>query len=167
MNCQDSLPFENTQLSASACLGSRVDRPRTAGKFLFSSEEKLWVRGVTYGTFAADAQGREDHHPDVVKRDFSLMMANGINAIRTYTVPPKWFLDTALRYGIRVFVGLPWEQHIAFLNEKGRAQAIEERVCEGVRTCAGHPAILAYAIGNEIPASIVRWHGRRRTERFL
>ena len=58
MNCQDSLPFENTQLSASACLGSRVDRPRTAGKFLFSGEEKLWVRGVTYGTFAADAQTR-------------------------------------------------------------------------------------------------------------
>src|SRR5438105_4009418 len=167
MNCQDSLPFENTQLSTSARLVSRVDRPRTAGKFLFSGEEKLWVRGVTYGTFAADAQGREDHRQEVVNRDFSLMAANGINAIRTYTVPPKWFLDTALRYGLRVFIGLPWEQHIAFLNEKGRAQAIEERVCEGVRTCAGHPAILAYAIGNEIPASIVRWHGRRRTERFL
>jgi GT2 family glycosyltransferase len=167
MNRQDSLLFEDTQLSTSARLVSRMDRPRTAGKFLFSGEEKLWVRGVTYGTFAADAQGREDHHPDVVKRDFALMAANGINAIRTYTVPPKWFLDTALRYGLRVFIGLPWEQHIAFLNEKGRAQAIEEHVCAGVRTCAGHPAILAYAIGNEIPASIVRWHGRRRTERFL
>ena len=33
--------------------------------------------------------------------------------------------------------------------------------------CAGHPAVLCYAIGNEIPASIVRWHGRRRIERFL
>ena len=31
----------------------------------------------------------------------------------------------------------------------------------------GHPAVLGYAVGNEIPASIVRWHGRRRTERFL
>ena len=38
---------------------------------------------------------------------------------------------------------------------------------EGVRACAGHPAVLAYAVGNEIPASIVRWHGRRRVERFL
>ena len=31
----------------------------------------------------------------------------------------------------------------------------------------GHPAILCYAIGNEIPASIVRWYGPRRIERFL
>jgi GT2 family glycosyltransferase len=167
MNCQDRLLLEDAELSGAAPLAPPMDRPRTAGKFLFSGEEKFWIRGVTYGTFAADAQGREDHHPEVVKRDFSLMVANGINAIRTYTVPPKWFLDTALRYGLRVFIGLPWEQHIAFLNEKGRAQAIEARLCAAVRTCTGHPAILAYAIGNEIPASIVRWHGRRRTERFL
>src|SRR5438552_3869794 len=32
---------------------------------------------------------------------------------------------------------------------------------------AGHPGILCYTIGNEIPASIVRWHGRRKLERFL
>src|SRR5215210_4404858 len=32
---------------------------------------------------------------------------------------------------------------------------------------AGHAAVLGYAIGNEIPAGIVRWHGRRRVERFL
>ena len=31
----------------------------------------------------------------------------------------------------------------------------------------GHAAILAFAIGNEIPPSIVRWYGRRRVERFL
>ena len=36
-----------------------------------------------------------------------------------------------------------------------------------VRSCAGHPAVLWYAVGNEIPAPIVRWHGRRRVERFL
>jgi hypothetical protein len=36
-----------------------------------------------------------------------------------------------------------------------------------VRACAGHPAVLCYTIGNEIPAPIVRWHGRRRVERFL
>ena len=40
-------------------------------------------------------------------------------------------------------------------------------MCAGVRACAGHPAVLCYVIGNEIPASIVRWHGRRRMERYL
>ena len=64
-------------------------------------------------------------------------------------------------------VGLPWEQHITFLDSRSRAGDIEARVREGVRACAGHPAILCYAVGNEIPASIVRWYGRRRIERFL
>src|SRR2546430_13409617 len=53
----------------------------------------------------------------------------------------------------------------SFLADRERARSIERRVREGVRACEGHPAILGYAIGNEIPASIVRWHGRRRIER--
>src|SRR5262249_13546824 len=64
-------------------------------------------------------------------------------------------------------IDLPWEQHVTFLDDPRRAAAIEARVREGVRSCAGHPAVLAYAIGNEIPAPIVRWHGRRRVERYL
>jgi GT2 family glycosyltransferase len=69
--------------------------------------------------------------------------------------------------GLLVMVGIPWEQHIAFLDEPGRAAAIEEIVRSAVRRTAGHPAVLCYAVGNEVPASIVRWHGRRQVERFL
>ena len=35
-----------------------------------------------------------------------------------------------------------------------------------VRTCAGHPGFRC-ALGNEIPAPLVRWLGRRRVERYL
>src|SRR5262249_21251538 len=66
-----------------------------------------------------------------------------------------------------VMVGLAWEQHIAFLDDKKIVKRIEQTVREGVRSCAGHPAVLCFAIGNEIPTSIVRWHGRRNVERFL
>jgi GT2 family glycosyltransferase len=95
------------------------------------------------------------------------MAASGINAVRTYTVPPAWLLDLAAQHGLRVMIGLPWEQHVAFLDETVRARSIEKRVRAGVRACAGHPAVLCYAVGNEIPAAIVRWHGRRRIEAFL
>ncbi|HWC49096.1 MAG TPA: glycosyltransferase, partial [Solirubrobacterales bacterium] len=44
---------------------------------------------------------------------------------------------------------------------------IVARAAHQVAECAGHPSILCYAIGNEIPAGIVRWHGKERTERFL
>ena len=36
-----------------------------------------------------------------------------------------------------------------------------------MRSVAGHPALLCYALGNEIPATLARWLGRRRIERFL
>jgi glycosyltransferase involved in cell wall biosynthesis len=137
------------------------------GKFLYVGDQKLYVSGVTYGPFRPDQQGCQYHGPDVVVRDFKRMAAHGINAIRTYTVPPRWLLDVAEEHGLWVMVGLPWEQHVAFLDDQARPRSIEERVGAGVRSCAGHPAVLCYAIGSEIPASIVRWHGRRRVEAFL
>ena len=143
------------------------ERPRAAGKFVFVGEQKLWVRGVTYGAFGAQADGSDVPGDTVLETDFATMRANGVNTLRCYTVPPRRLLDMAQRHGLRVMVGLPWEQHIAFLDEPGRADAIDARLREGVRHCAGHPAVLCYAVGNEIPAAIVRWHGRRRVERFL
>ncbi len=148
-------------------LPSEAGRPEVSGKFLAASGEKLYVRGVTYGTFRPGADGSPYPPPDVVEQDFAAMSAYGFNAVRTYTVPPRWLLDCAAEHGLRVMVGLPWEQHVAFLDERRRARSIELRVRDGVRACAGHPAVLCYAVGNEIPAAIVRWHGRRRIERFL
>jgi cellulose synthase/poly-beta-1,6-N-acetylglucosamine synthase-like glycosyltransferase len=137
------------------------------GKFLFLGEEKLYVRGVTYGPFRPGQDGTEYPDPARVARDFEAMVATGINTIRTYNVPPSWFLDAAQRANLRVMVGLPWEQHVTFLDDSRAARAIEARVREAVRKCAGHPAVLCYAVGNEIPAGIVRWLGRRRVERFI
>jgi GT2 family glycosyltransferase len=92
------------------------------------------------------------------------MAAAGFNAVRTYTAPPRWVLDVALRHGLWVFVGLAWEQHIAFLDQAGRPAAIERGVRASVAELAGHPAVLCFSVGNEIPAPMVRWLGRRRVE---
>lgn len=142
-------------------------RPHVQGKFLFVGDEKFFVRGVTYGPFRPEPDGSEYHTAEIVAQDFASMAQHGINAVRTYTVPPRWLLDCAQDYGLRVMVGLPWEQHIAFLDDPERPSAIEHRVQSAVGTCAGHNAILCYTIGNEIPAPIVRWHGRKRVEHFL
>jgi GT2 family glycosyltransferase len=134
------------------------------GKYLYRADEKLIVRGVTYGPFGPEADGGFD--PATAALDLAQMAGSGVNAIRTYGPPPRWLLDLADEHGLLVMVGIPWEQHVAFLR-RGAAGSIESRVRAAVRACAGHPAVLCYAIGNEIPASIVRWHGRRRIERFL
>ena len=143
--------------------GAREARPVARGRSLFAGDSKLHVRGVTYGTFADGGYPSRD----VVASDFAAMRANGVNAVRAYTAPPGWLLDLALEHDLRVLIGLPWEQHVTFLAERSRRQSIRGCVREGVRACAGHPAVLAYAVGNEIPSSIVRWHGRRPVERFL
>src|SRR5579884_3852032 len=139
-------------------------RPTVRGKALYLADQKLTLRGVTYGPFSSDPDGGFD--PKTAALDFERMAADGINSIRVYTPPPRWLLDLAYGHGLLVMVGVPWEQHVAFLDTD-RTRAIEQTVRDAVRACAGHPAILAYAVGNEIPSSIVRWHGRRRIERFL
>jgi GT2 family glycosyltransferase len=148
-------------------LAATAIRPEVRGKFIFTGTSKLFVRGVTYGTFRPNDDGTEFPDPARVDRDFAEIASNGLNAVRTYSLPPVWLLDTARHHGLWVMVGLPWEQHVAFLDDRSRARDIEQRVRAGVRSCAGHPAVLCYAVGNEIPAPIARWHGRRRLERFI
>src|SRR5262249_11119394 len=114
------------------------ERPCARGKFLFLGDQKLYVRGVTYGPFRPGQDGSEYPDPRQVARDFEGMSANGINAIRTYSVPPTWVLDEAHKFGLHVMVGLPWEQHITFLDEPGRGGAITDRVRAAMRGCAGH-----------------------------
>ena len=142
-------------------------RAAVRGKFIFVGDRKFWIKGVTYGTFRPDEEGAQFPPPEVVECDLAAMAENGLNTLRTYTVPPGWLLDAAQRHGLRVMVGLPWEQHVAFLDDKATTRRIEERIRAGVKQCAGHPAVLCYTLGNEIPPSIVRWHGRRAIERFL
>ena len=139
-------------------------RPTVRGKSLFLGDRKLTLKGVTYGPFGSDPESGFDPH--TAAADFERMAAAGINSIRVYEPPPIWLLDLAHEHGLLVMVGIPWEQHITFLDA-GRANANEEAVRRQVKHTAGHPAVLCYAIGNEIPSSIVRWHGRKRTERFL
>ena len=142
-------------------------RVKILGKNFLCNGEKFFIKGVTYGTFSPDQGGMQFPSLHRIEQDLALMAENGINAVRVYTVPPLHFLDAAHRKGIKVMVGLPWEQHITFLDDCSRKQDILNRVRSGVESCKGHPAVLCYAIGNEIPATIVRWYGARKIERFL
>src|SRR5262245_28312480 len=142
-------------------------RVRACGKFLFAGDQKLQVRGVTYGTFRPTADGQQFPEPEVVASDFAQMAAHGVNAVRTYTTPPGWLLDRAWENGLRVLVGLAAEREVGYLNDSRDLSAIEARFRDRVRSRSGHQAVLCYAIGNEIPAAIVRWFGKARIENLL
>jgi len=143
------------------------DRIVAAGKLLSQGGRPFYMRGVTYGTFAPDENGDQFPPQDRVLADFRSIAASGFNTVRCYTMPPTHVLDAALECNLNILAGVSWEQHIAFLDDPARVQDIRRRVREQVRSCSEHRSVLGFTLGNEIPASIVRWHGRKKIERFL
>lgn len=141
-----------------------AERATVKGKFIYHNGKKVYLKGVTYGTFAPMEDGSQFPMKEIVEKDLAQMAANGFNCIRTYTVPPTYFFDIALKYNLLVMVGLPWEQHITFLDNRNE---IIHRVKTAVLECKSHPAILCFTIGNEIPSGIVRWYGKYKVEQFL
>jgi len=150
-----------------SALNKNQIRPEVRGNFIFIGEEKFYVRGVTYGTFRPNETQELFPEREMVEQDFAGMAENGINSVRTYMVPPQWLLDIAQRNGLKVMIGIPWEQHITFLDDKKLSKDIIARVSDAVKNCSGHSAILCFSLGNEIPSSIVRWHGAKKIEKFI
>jgi hypothetical protein len=138
-----------------------------SGKFLDVDGRRFLIKGVTYGTFAPDAEGVQFPALKRIDQDFAMMSAAGINTVRVYTVPELSLLDAAARHGLRVMIGVPWTQHVAFLGDSGLVRDIRKQAAATVRALASHPAALMFAVGNEIPPAVVRWHGARKVERFL
>jgi GT2 family glycosyltransferase len=140
---------------------------RVNGKFFEVDGRRYLLKGVAYGTFAPDASGGQFPDLERAREDFALMAAHGLNTVRTYTIPPPAVLDAAAEAGLRVMAGVPWAQHLAFLDDTALARQVRLETTAAVRALAPHPATLLVAVGNEIPAAVVRWHGHERVERFL
>src|SRR5689334_20940775 len=128
-------------------LVSNNSRVTVKGKFLYAGGQKFYIKGTTYGTFAPRQDGYQFPDKDTVSKDFALMAEHGFNAVRTYTVPPRYLLDLAFEYDLKVMAGLPWEQHITFLDSALVKNDILKRTRESVLSCKKHPAILCFTIG--------------------
>src|SRR6186997_2557509 len=145
----------------------RQDRVRVDGKFFRTGNQKFYVKGVTYGPFAPNAQGEFFASPDQTVRDFQQVVELGANVLRVYYVPPKWFLDLALAHNLRVLIDVPWNKHLCFLDAQDtRAEAIQA-VRGAAQACAGHAAVFAISVVNEIPPDIVRWSGGKEISDFI
>ena len=140
---------------------------RVRAKFFFEGDRKWFIKGVTYGPFAPDEAGDFVGDPEKARRDFTLMQELGMNLLRIYHIPPRWFLDLARDCGLRVLISIPWAEHIEFLNQPAMRRQILETIRAGVAKNRGHDAIFAYLVGNEIPTTMVRWLGARRVVEFV
>lgn len=138
------------------------------GKFLFAGDEKFFVKGISYGAFRPNEAKEEYFDKAQLDRDFELMAAAGFNTVRIpHTMPPVHLLDIAQKHGLRVMVGLSAEQYVGYLIDTDKKPDIPKIIREKTKICAGHPALLCYGLGNEIPSSLARWVGRQRIEDYL
>lgn len=140
---------------------------RVRAKFFFEGKEKFFIKGVTYGPFAPDAAGDFVGTPEKVRKDLVLMQELGVNLLRIYHVPPRWFLDLCREFRLRVLISIPWAEHIEFLNSRKIRKQIEETIRKAVEKNRGHEAIFGYFVGNEIPSTMVRWLGAKRVTYFV
>jgi len=140
---------------------------RAAAKFFLEGDRKFFVKGVTYGPFRPDEQGHFLGKRDRAERDLAQMREIGLNVVRIYHTPPRWFLDVCANAGMRVLITLPWEKHIEFLRRKMSRDQISAMVRSSVAANRGHPAIFGYLVGNEIASTMIRWLGVRRVTEFV
>ena len=143
------------------------DAVKVRAKFFFEGERKIFLKGVTYGPFAPDAHGHHFGSAQQAHQDARHIVSAGFNLLRIYYVPPPWFAEVCAEYGLRLLITLPWAEHVAFLQEPKIRREIVESVRRDTSALAGHPAVLGYLVGNEIPSNMVRWLGVRRVTEFV
>ncbi|MEM6915738.1 MAG: glycosyltransferase, partial [Verrucomicrobiota bacterium] len=137
---------------------STIDHPlRVRGKFFRSGDETTFVKMVTFGPFPAGAFPDEGICQLPRIRD-----ELGANAIRVYEIPTLHFLHECARYGLRVFITLPWSQHVDFTKETHVLAEADQLLLETIEKFRGHPALAGYFVANEIETTLVRYMGRRK-----
>lgn len=167
---QAVVPSASVTALARSALSDRgaAARPAVRGPFLFVGEGKLLVKAVSYGTFAADENGDLFPPRALVRQDLAAIAAAGFNCIRTYTPPPDWLMVEARAAGLRILVGIYWGGENCDYDEPRVLEVACAAVTAAVRRLRTFPdVVLAFLIGNEVPALVARFHGRRTIERFL
>jgi glycosyltransferase involved in cell wall biosynthesis len=140
---------------------------RVDGKFFRLGDRKFYLKGLTYGPFAPDAQGEQFPSESLARKDFAMVRQVGANLLRIYHVPPRWFLDLAAEFDLKILIDIPWAKHGCFLDNPQEQEHARNEVRRAARLGAGHPAVFAYSVVNEIPPDVVRWSGADRVAQFI
>ncbi len=138
---------------------TRLSHPlRVHGKSFRCGDDPFWAKAVTFGPFPAG------HFPDEGIGELARIQNElGANCLRLFEVPSIDFLHACAAHQLRVFITLPWTQHVDFRSDRAAWDDAQERLAEAVSSFKGHPAIAGYFVGNEIRSDLVRFMGETWT----
>jgi hypothetical protein len=152
---------------------ARLSPVRTDGRHLSVDGSPWRLKAVTYGSFLPrSGDGAAFPEPARVRGDLATAAAAGFNTVRTYTLPPADLLDAAEESGLRLLVGLHYDDWRMVDGTSRRASdrvrdAGRRAVDEALVALDGRHCVAAVVVGNEVPGDLVRVHGVRRVERVL
>jgi hypothetical protein len=117
----------------------------TDGRHLSVDGAPWRLRAVTYGSFLPrSGDGAAFPEPARVRGDLETAAAAGFNTVRTYTLPPADLLDAAEEMGLRLLIGLHYDDWrmvdgtsrlaSAAVRDSGR-RAVDEACRAGRRRC--------------------------------
>jgi glycosyltransferase involved in cell wall biosynthesis len=151
----------------------RLEPVRVDGRHLSVGGAPWRLRAVTYGSFLPrEGDGAPFPAPARLRDDLTAVAAAGFNTVRTYSLPPADLLDAAEALGLRVLVGLHYDDWRTVEGTSARTSRLVRdagvrAVDEALERLAGRRCVAAVVVGNEVPADLVRLHGPRRVERVL
>src|SRR6266550_3926234 len=109
-------------------------RVRIDGKHFKAGGTRFAFRGVTYGTFSERADGALFPRPVRLRKDLAAMAASGFTVVRTYTPPPPDMLEAAAEVGLRVLVGLNYQDWRYILGGRSADQTAVRREARDAAT---------------------------------
>ena len=130
-------------------------------------EEKVELRGVSYGPFQPNSRGEHFPEDDGLGRDFAHIKRLGFNVVRIYELPTEAVLREARRHDLRLIAGVPWTDHTDFLSEADAWHEVQSRVREAAERYGRGDRVAVLLVGNEVEKTLVRWMGPARVKRAV
>ena len=116
-------------------VSTSASRVNVDGKFFRLGGKKFYPKGLTYGPFAPNDQKEMYPAREQTALDFLQIRELGANLLRVYYVPPRWFLDLAAEYELKVLVDIPWPKHLCFLESAKSRKEARDAVRKAAGTC--------------------------------
>jgi TolA-binding protein len=132
------------------------------------------IKGVTYDLKYPGITHYSQISPKVYKNDFKLMREAGINTIRLYGVPPKFILDLADRYNIKVIETIVFPGDWTDFNSPYQLQALKREAIRNINRDIDRECIYAWSIWNDAPwtygsgrGDVIKAYGKEKVSQFL